>query len=91
MDPQEVMNRLKEDVEANFFEIYEVHSFKGYREAADGSNQEVNVKILDMGPGAGHQRYSVEATSEDGQVARGNPAGTIDEAIAITHWTELDQ
>jgi hypothetical protein len=91
MDPQEVVNCLKAEVEANFFEVYEVHSFEGYRETADGSNQEVNVKILDMGPGAAHLRYSVKATSEDGKVARGNPAGTIDEAIAITHWIELDR
>lgn len=91
MDPQEVMNRLKDEVEAKFFEVYEVHSFEGYRQAADGSNQEVNVKILDMGPDAGDQRYSVEAISEDGKIARGNPARTVDEAIAITHWTELDR
>ncbi len=41
-----------------------MRTFEGYREAADGSNQEVNVKIPDMGPDVGGQFYTVEATSE---------------------------
>ena len=46
----------------------------------------------DTGRSTGRERaYMCEATSEGGKVAWGNAAGAIDEALAITHWGELDR
>lgn len=87
MDAREVINRLQQ--EGGLSEVSQVFFFEGYRKTKGGDLQEVTVKILDAGPGES-ERYTCEAASEDGKVARGNPAGTIDEALAITHWYKLD-
>jgi hypothetical protein len=77
--------------EIRFFEIYSRHEFKAYRYASSGGVQSVTVTVLDAGPGAGENRYSVSAKAESGVEAHGNNAGTLDEAIAIVHWYELDR
>jgi len=74
----------------DFFEVYEVHSFTGYREVGGDQPQTVHVKILDAGPKAGDIRYAVEASTEDGKVTRGNPAESVDVALGITRFNELD-
>lgn len=74
----------------DFFEVREVHSFEGYRDTGSGQPQTVHVKVFDAGPGAGAQRYAVEARTEDGKVTRGNEAESVDTALAITRWNELD-
>ena len=73
-------------------ETAEVSTFEGYRPTEDGGMQEVTVTVLDGGEGAGELRYSVFARTEDGKEARGNAAGTLDEAVAImaVHWGQLD-
>lgn len=74
-----------------FSEVYEVHSFEGYRETGADEPQTVLVKILDAGPDAGQDRYACEASTEDGaKVTRGNFAESVDTAMAITRWSELN-
>ena len=89
MNEAYVMKRLKK--EAGFFEIYHKTSFWGYRRNAKGEVQEVSVDILDMGSEAGDARYSCVAKTDDGKTATGNPASSIDVAISIVHWYDLDK
>ncbi len=88
MNEEDIMKQLKK--EAGFFEIYHKTSFWGYRRNAKGEDQTVAVDILDMGSGTGDNRYSCVATTEDGKMATGNPASSIDVAISIVHWQEFD-
>ena len=88
MDIREAIKGLEEN--GNLLEVREVRYFEGYRDTASGSRQTIHVKIFDGGPGAGDIRYSCEATSENGKVTRGNEAESIDTALAITRWNELD-
>ncbi len=74
----------------DFSEVYEVHSFTGYREIGGDYPQTVHVKIFDAGPNAGDARYAVEASTEDGKVTRGNEAESVDTALAITRFNELN-
>ena len=89
MNEEDVMKKLKKD--AGFFEIYHKTSFWGYRRNANREEQEVSVDILDMGEGAGDSRYSCVATTNDGKIATGNLAPSIDVAISIVHWQDLDK
>ena len=57
-------------------------TFKGFRSKADGSPQEVTIKVRDEGPGAGENRYTVEVYVDDIEPIRGNPAATLTEAIS---------
>lgn len=88
MDIGEVIKALERN--GDLSEIREVRYFEGYRDTADGSPQTVHIKIYDGGPEAGDMRYSCEATTESGKVTRGNEAESIDVALAITRWNELD-
>lgn len=69
-------------------EGYEVRHFRLYRQTKRGTLQRVDVEVLDEGR-AGQTRYSVYAKSEDGKLAAGNPAPSLQVAIAIVHWGEL--
>lgn len=89
MNEEDIMKKLKKD--AGFFEIYHKTSFWGYRRNANGETQEVSVDILDMGSEAGDSRYSCVANTNDGKTATGNPASSIDVAISIVHWRDLDK
>jgi len=75
---------------ANFFELYQVTTFTGYRKTKQGDNQEVSVDLLDRGPDHPSARYTVTATAKDGRSAGGNDSASIEEAIAIVHWYKLD-
>jgi hypothetical protein len=76
---------------ANFFEVYHKTSFECYRNAKDGSVQEVLVEILDSGPEQLPNRYHVVARSTDGKSASGNPGDSVKVALAFVHWWELDE
>jgi hypothetical protein len=73
---------------AGAFEIYEKHSVRLYRRTKDGSDQRVDVEITDAGAGMAN-RYSVRAESEDGRIASGNPAATLQASLAVVHWGVL--
>lgn len=68
-------------------ELYEVTAFTGHR-----NNKDVSVRILDQGPDCSipENRFICEVTQDDGKEAGGNPARTVDEAIGIVHWENLD-
>lgn len=89
VDTTEVIAYLVRDTDLS--ETAQVTTFVGYR-PADGGMQEVSVAVLDAGEGVVPDRYAVFARSEDGKVARGNPAATLDEAVSnmAAHWSELD-
>jgi len=72
------------------FEAYHVSMFTCYREAEDGSDEEITVEVLDAGEGAGPSRYSAIARPEDGGVAHGDPAQTVEEALSNVRWAELE-
>lgn len=78
--------RLKECGE--FFELYKVSHFKGYRETKTGETQEVNVEIRDAGPYV-KQRYTVIAVPKDGEGTSGNSDESLAGAIAMVHWWRL--
>lgn len=89
IDIREAVEGLKRY--GDFTEAYEVHSFETYRRTGDGQSQTVVVKILDGGPDAGDSRYAVEASTEDGKkVTRGGHAESVDVALGITRFYELD-
>ena len=67
-------------------EVRHVTTFKAYR-----GKDRVVVEIEDAGADSRpSQRYRCYATTEDGRIATGNPAGSTGETILITHWNKLD-
>ena len=66
-----------------------VETVKGYREKKDGTDQAITVEIHDSKESS--NRYTCVVTSKEGKVATGNPASTIQEAIAFVHWENLDK
>ncbi|MGC2237120.1 MAG: hypothetical protein WA584_13220 [Pyrinomonadaceae bacterium] len=87
MDKLEIIEQLKE--RSKCFELYEVTTYKGYRTGKDGNVQDVNIEIFDAGEGKSH-RYHVEATTNDGKMATGNPQDSLNDAITLVHWQDLD-
>ncbi len=84
------VRRLIEKSGSEMFETAHVTTFKGYRENKAGENVEITVEVRDAGEEVGVNRYAVSAYSEDGKKAHGNEAATLEEAIPIVHWHELD-
>ena len=89
MNTDKLISELKKH--ANFFEVYHKTSFRCFRKAENGNDQEVNVDILDAGPDAGQLRYHCVAKSEDGKMATGNPAESIEIVLFGLHWYDLDK
>lgn len=73
---------------AKAFEGYSVSTIRLYRNRKDGSVQTVTVEVLDAGPDQ-QNRFHVYAKSDDGKSATGNPADTLETALAIVHWGNL--
>jgi hypothetical protein len=67
-----------------------VETFKVSRTTKSGDTQKVQVQILDSADVNPGYRYNCVATTEDGITAMGNGADTIETAIAIVHWQDLD-
>ena len=89
MDPLSTMKILREM--GKMKEVAHVTTFKCYRDIRGVGLKEVTVEILDHGPEVGVTRYICNATTEDGTTATGNGADSIDTAIAIVHWGDLDR
>lgn len=87
MDISKVIKEIKDH---DFFEVYHKTSFKCYKDNDDGSSQQVDIDIFDAGSEKGNLRYSIEARAENGNFATGNPASSIDEALDIVHWGDLN-
>jgi len=72
-------------------EVAHITIFQGRRKNSKGEPQTVTVKLFDLGPKAQPDlRYYCEATSAEGKTATGNNAATIEDAIAIAHWNDID-
>ena len=88
MNNEQIMEQLKKV--GGLQEVYHKTSFWGYRRNAKGEDQKVSVDILDMGQGSGNRRYHCVVKQDDLKTAPGNEAESIEEAIAIFHWQNLD-
>lgn len=73
----------------DLFEVAKVTTYRGYRKK---SQEEVEIKISDMGAGAASLRYHVKVypVGNPEKYATGNPAGSIKEALMMVHWYDLD-
>jgi len=77
--------------EPNFLEVYAVQSFRCHRKKKNGETQRVSVELLDAGStSAPGLRYSCRAVGDDGARAAGSPQPTIEHALAVVHWGDLD-
>ena len=72
------------------FAAYQVTTFKAYRRDKAGVEREVTVEVWDAGPDS-PRRYSVVATDEKGRQAGGNSHISLQAAIAMVHWWDLDK
>jgi len=77
--------------------IYEAHRLIGeyrcYRKREDGEDQEVLVRIYDMGPESPRVRYSWKVTvptAEERGPVPANSAESVEEAGRNVRWQELD-
>jgi hypothetical protein len=86
----ETIKALKE-LPIGLFEISQKSTFHCYRHKKDGSIQEVTIDIYDAGQGAGQVRFHCIATTDDGKLATGNAADTLETTISIVHWDDLDR
>jgi hypothetical protein len=70
-------------------EMAHVTAFQGNRIAEDGEEIPVRVAVLDYGPDAGDGRYMVVAEDDDGAIASGDPAETVEAAINAVDWNDF--
>ena len=90
-DVQTAITKLREVVPGSP-EVYQKTEFLCYRTREDGSVQDVTVTILDAGPNSpAGLRYNVSAKAEDGARASGNSENSLDVALLIVHWGDLDR
>ena len=89
LSPDNIRAQLLKLPGLNMDEVYHVTTFRCYRRTKAGDTQLVIVEILDMGPQHPLVRYHCVALTEDGRFATGNPADSIDVALAIVHWAIL--
>jgi hypothetical protein len=82
---EQVIQQIKKH--GKLHEVLRVLSFTGLSE----SGVRVRIKIFDMGPSAGSNRYKVKASTVGTikQVASGDTAASIDLALAQVHWDDL--
>ena len=68
-------------------EVLKVTTFTGLTE----KGTRVRIKIFDMGPSAGDNRYKVKASTFGTlkQTAASDPAASIDLALSKVHWDNL--
>jgi len=72
-------------------ELYHVTTFRGYRPDEKGNQREITIEVLDMGPGHLAGRYTIVAEDKQGRTATGNGDDSLDVALHIVHWDELDR
>lgn len=72
-----------------FIDVLHRSTFWCHRRTKSGADQVVTVEILDAGPGKS-PRFWVSAKSDDGKEASGNAQDTLNNALALVHWYQLD-
>lgn len=70
-------------------EMAHVTAFQGARVTEDGEEIPVRVAILDYGPEFTEDRYMVVAEDDDGAVASGESAATVEAAIKAVDWSDF--
>jgi len=80
MDTTDTIRRIEKEL--GLSETYQITTFQGIREDADGGWQEIRLDMLDGGEDAGDQRYVAALEYEDGRIVEGRTAPTVDEALS---------
>jgi hypothetical protein len=82
---EQVIQQIKKH--GKLHEVLKVQTFTGLTE----NGTRVRVKIFDIGPSGGANRYKVKASTVGDlkQVATGDTAASIDLALAQVHWDDL--
>lgn len=90
MNAKEIMKTLKRS--GDIYELYEIKMFRGYRKDKTGQSKNVDVSVFDMGEDCDNKqaRFYCSVIQSDGKTATGNEAATVEEAIEIVHWFDLD-
>jgi hypothetical protein len=89
--PYDILEMLKTVPDGRILEAFHVTTFRCTRRDDNGAAMEVLVEILDAGPGAGLARYVVEVTGENEEYVATNPAESIEAALALVPWHELEE
>ena len=77
--------------DGDMFKVAYVTTFEGYRRNAKGEDQNMRVKIGDLGSTVDASlRYQCQAFSGDGRTATGNPGATVREVISSVNWNQFD-
>jgi stalled ribosome rescue protein Dom34 len=81
MDTTDIIRRIEKEL--GMSQTYQVTTFEGIRENADGSWKEITLELLDAGKDAAHRRYVAVVDIEDGErIIEGSTAPTVDEALS---------
>jgi hypothetical protein len=89
MDTSKILEKLK-----TLGAIYEAHratSFICFRRRPEGSTEEITVHVLDRGLQDPATRYLCEVRTENGQRIVGVPCESVEKAISVMQWDDLDR
>ena len=75
---------------AGLSELFEVTMLKGYRSDSLGERREISIEVWDAGDAA-HERYRIIARDIDGREARSSLEDSIERAISLMPWSNLEQ
>jgi hypothetical protein len=73
----------------SFSQMFEVTMLKGYRTDSLGEHREISIEVLDAGD-AEHDRYQIIARDIDGREVRSNFEDSIQRAVALMPWADLE-
>jgi hypothetical protein len=81
MDTTDIIRRIEKEL--GMSETYQVTTFEGIRENADGSWQEITLDLFDAGKEAGDRRYVAVLEFDDSErIIEGRTAPTVEEALS---------
>jgi hypothetical protein len=92
VNPANVIKQLMELPSLGVLTVQHVSTFEVHRRKNEMETQTVTVRVYDAGENAvSGRRYSCTAQSEDGLVASGNSAASLEEVFATLHWWDLNK
>ncbi len=74
---------------ASLSDLYEVTMLRGYRSDSLGEKREIHIEVWDAGDAA-HDRYQIIARDIDGREARSGFEDSIQRAVALMPWANLE-